>query len=553
MRFYLFPIGLIAAGTSLAHAAVPKPAPSGASLYVRVRAAEAAGDAATASAGLAALLAQDPGNSALQQRAYRQAVVSGDMALALRIAKMLDGAAQLPPDGRVLLALNAIKERNWPAADVLAERIAQERLFAFFAPFIHAWAAQGAGKGDPLAIMEPARSTPLTRAYFPEQRVLLMLAQGKAVEALAWLGTAEGGGVDRLGGPTRLRFADALNSAGARQQALSLVAGSDPAYATARTKLAEGTRLTPPTDEPATALSVLISQVAGDFARQRMGPLSLALARFAAFVAPDNAAAWLVSAELLAAAKRPDAALAALDRIAPADPVASLASGLRIGVLAGDGDTARALTEARAVVERDPTPLALARLGDVEMMGDRPREAAAAYTKAVAAADQAKAPPTMLWPMLLQLAAALDQAGDWPGAKAAMARAYKLAPNEASVLNQYGYSQIEKRENVAEASRMIEQASALRPDDAAITDSLGWANFLRGRTAEAVPLLEKAAADDPSQSDISEHLGDAYWTIGRHYEARFAWRAALITAEDEDKSRLTAKIDGGLSVATAAP
>jgi predicted negative regulator of RcsB-dependent stress response len=66
-------------------------------------------------------------------------------------------------------------------------------------------------------------------------------------------------------------------------------------------------------------------------------------------------------------------------------------------------------------------------------------------------------------------------------------------------------------------------------------------------------LLERAAAGSPAEPTINEHLGDAYWTSGRELEARYAWRAALVTAEEKDRARLNAKIDGGLDKGTAAP
>ena len=52
---------------------------------------------------------------------------------------------------------------------------------------------------------------------------------------------------------------------------------------------------------------------------------------------------------------------------------------------------------------------------------------------------------------------------------------------------------------------------------------------------------------------LQEHLGDALFTAGRRYEARFAWRAALVNAEAEDKKRIQSKIETGLTLATAAP
>jgi len=93
----------------------------------------------------------------------------------------------------------------------------------------------------------------------------------------------------------------------------------------------------------------------------------------------------------------------------------------------------------------------------------------------------------------------------------------------------------------------------LAPEDASITDSLGWALFKRGRYADAIETLERAAARDPDQPEIHEHLGDALYSIGRRYEARFAWNAALISAEDDVAARIRLKIAAGLTPATAAP
>ena len=74
----------------------------------------------------------------------------------------------------------------------------------------------------------------------------------------------------------------------------------------------------------------------------------------------------------------------------------------------------------------------------------------------------------------------------------------------------------------------------------------------RARIEEAIDVLQRAALGDPAQADIQEHLGDALYTAGRRFEARFAWQAALATAEDNDTARLKAKIQSGLTQATAA-
>jgi Flp pilus assembly protein TadD len=103
------------------------------------------------------------------------------------------------------------------------------------------------------------------------------------------------------------------------------------------------------------------------------------------------------------------------------------------------------------------------------------------------------------------------------------------------------------------AEAMIRKASQLAPDDASITDSLGWAQFKRGKLEEAIETLQRAAEKDPDQAEIQEHLGDALYKSGRRFEARFAWHAALVTAEDEIAARVKAKLASGLTTANAAP
>jgi Flp pilus assembly protein TadD len=121
------------------------------------------------------------------------------------------------------------------------------------------------------------------------------------------------------------------------------------------------------------------------------------------------------------------------------------------------------------------------------------------------------------------------------------------------LLNFMGYAQLERGENLDSSEAMIRKASELAPDDASITDSLGWAQFKRGKVDDAIATLQKAAEKDPEQAEIQEHLGDALFRSGRRYEARFSWNAALITAEDDIATRVKAKLAGGLTPANAAP
>jgi Flp pilus assembly protein TadD len=68
-----------------------------------------------------------------------------------------------------------------------------------------------------------------------------------------------------------------------------------------------------------------------------------------------------------------------------------------------------------------------------------------------------------------------------------------------------------------------------------------------------VEVLSRAAKADPTQAEIREHLGDALYKAGNRFEARYSWSAALVTADDEVAKRVKAKIETGLTAATAAP
>src|SRR6185503_3376652 len=141
----------------------------------------------------------------------------------------------------------------------------------------------------------------------------------------------------------------------------------------------------------------------------------------------------------------------------------------------------------------------------------------------------------------------------WPEAKQALLAGLAVAPDQPLLLNFLGYAKLERGEDLDGAEAMIARASALAPDDASITDSLGWAQFKRGKLADAITTLQRAAEKDPEQAEIQEHLGDALYTSGRRFQARFAWNAALVTAEDEIAVRVKAKLAHGLNPANAAP
>ena len=523
------------------------------SAYVRARAADSSGAAEQAARNYGVALALAPGNDVLAARALSQAIAAGDRALALQAARVLDTAGKLAPDGRLLLVGEAFRTRQWKEAGRQIERLEQDEVFSFMTPLLRAWLAQGSGKGKPLTLLAESKGNALASTYALEHHPLLLIAGGKPKEGAAELAPLIEEDSIRS---QRLRIAAAamLARKGGRQDALAILKGDSEALVEARRRVEAGKRLGGEIVTPAAGMAELLGRMALDLNGQEVPQLALSFARLATFLAPENAESWLIAADLLSGQGRHEAALAALARVPRDDVFAGTAADRRMTVLVEGNRTTEALAEARQAVADRPAEIDnWTRLGDILNESKSHKEAAAAYGKALDLVKAGAVTRNPLWALWLLRGSALTQAGDWAAGKAALEEARRLAPDQPVVLNFLGYSQLERRENLAEAEKLIGEANRLQPGDAAITDSLGWAHYVRGDVAKAIELLERAAQGQPTDAAIAEHLGDAYYSAGRRFEARYAWRAALHHAEGPAAERLRTKIDTGLRPDLAAP
>jgi len=107
-----------------------------------------------------------------------------------------------------------------------------------------------------------------------------------------------------------------------------------------------------------------------------------------------------------------------------------------------------------------------------------------------------------------------------------------LDPDNASALNALGYVLTNKTDRHEEALLLIERALALRPDDAAITDSLGWALYRLGRYEESIRYLRKAFSLFPDP-EVAAHLGEVLWVVGDQEQAKTLWREILDKNPDD--------------------
>jgi tetratricopeptide (TPR) repeat protein len=524
--------------------------------YVRARAADAAGMPELAAAQYAQVLAVSPDDEMLVTRAYRQAITAGDRALAVRAGRLLAARGNPPPDVSLLLLAEAVMAKDMRGANQILDRIGEKDLLSFLVPSLRAWLAVGAKGSDPLAKLDANRAGSIGAAYAGEQRMLILFALGREDEGLIAL-QALGLKGDARAARLRLAAAAAISGPRAkdkgREKALALLAGDNPAIVAGRRRLEAGKPLPGAIDTPAAGIAELLTRIAIDINRERVTPLALGLARIATFLAPDNAESWLVTGELLSMVEQYEAAATALGQVQADDPFAGVAREARLQLLVRKGEKQGALEAALAAAKAPDAEVAdWTRVGDLYAELGRQSDAAAAYGKAIEMVEKGEhvEQPWTLW---LLRGGAMEQAGDWPAAKAVLQKALAMAPDQPAVLNYLGYAQLERHENLDEAERLIERASRLKPDDAAITDSLGWVYYQRGNLPQAIAMLERAVIGDPAEPTINEHLGDAYWTVGRRYEARYAWAAALVYADAKEAARINRKLAGGLDESGAKP
>lgn len=107
-------------------------------------------------------------------------------------------------------------------------------------------------------------------------------------------------------------------------------------------------------------------------------------------------------------------------------------------------------------------------------------------------------------------------------------------PNNVTALNALGYTLANRTTRYHEALDLIEKAISLKPDDAAIIDSLGWAQYRLGQYEAAIINLEKALEKFPDD-EVASHLVEVYWVSGNKEKARAVANQMKKTASETPK------------------
>ena len=521
--------------------------------YVEARAAAMAGDHARSASLLASLVQSQPHNEDLARKAVAEAIGAGQMDLAVRLARSVP-PQKLSSDGRLLMIADEVRRRRPDRAFPWMQVAGENGDLTFLSPLLTAW--MSAERNDLNAALQVIDQTPANSLLGPlraEQRALILLKFRKTAEAEPYARRAIGQAGAR---ETRLRLAlaDGFLAAGDKARALTMIDGMGNDEIAARQRIQAGRSNGQAIDTLPKALGETLTAFAADVARMQRAAPPIGLVQVARHADPQNSTTTMLLALLLDGQDRSEEALALLRTISQDDAMIGQVRDVQVRILSDRERLNEAYAIAAPAAASKGAGLAdYSRLGELYQAMQRYNEAADAYGRAIALSNSGGGANNDMWTLLLLRASALESANRWPEARSVLEQAVAIAPEQPLILNFLGYGKLERGEDLDSAEAMIRKASELAPDDASITDSLGWAQYKRGKVDEAIVTLQRAAEKDPDQAEIHEHLGDALYKSGQRFQARFAWSAALITAEDDIAARVKAKLATGLTSANAAP
>lgn len=106
-------------------------------------------------------------------------------------------------------------------------------------------------------------------------------------------------------------------------------------------------------------------------------------------------------------------------------------------------------------------------------------------------------------------------------------------PDDVGALNALGYTLTDRTQRYDEAEKYLEQALKLQPDEAVIIDSYGWLQFKRGRPEQALSYLRKAYEKQP-ENEIAAHIAEVLWSLGSKKEAKELFDSAYKKSPDDE-------------------
>ncbi len=137
----------------------------------------------------------------------------------------------------------------------------------------------------------------------------------------------------------------------------------------------------------------------------------------------------------------------------------------------------------------------------------------------------------------VELASLFEDRGDFDAALERIIPQYERYPDDAGLMNFYGYLLAEKGAELGRAEELLRGALEREPGNGYFLDSLGWIKFKQAEYEKALEILRRATDVVGNDTVIWEHLGDTYRKLGRIEEAGEAYRKSLGIDPERDQVR----------------
>jgi tetratricopeptide (TPR) repeat protein len=484
-------------------------------------------------------------------------LANNDLEPSFKLAEGLIKVDVTNPAARLTLAARALKEGKNAEATEIMSKIGPADLATLTAGLVKAWVEYGDGQVDAAVNTIASLSGPDWYKVFKDFHTALILdAAGRGDEAATAIKRAytDDGTALRI----VVTYARILSRTGERDEAiraLTAFGGDEPRHPELRYLLADlkdGKSLPPLVANTKAGVAEALYGLGSAIGTDDGPELPAAYLRLSAYLDTSDYLAIEAVGDVFQEVDRCADAIKVYDLVPKTANIrrnADIQTGACLAVLDKPDEGARVIAR---VVDADPSDVEAAiQLGNIYRANDRFADAAAAYSRGIAAI---KDPELADWRIFYYRGVSLERSKRWPEAEADFKEALKLNPDQPQVLNYLGYSWVDRGENLDEALNMIKKAVALSPNDGYIVDSLGWAYHKLKRDPEAVTTLENAIALKGGDATINDHLGDVYWAVGRKREAYFQWAHARDSnPEKEDLPKILHKLEHGLDAASLDP
>ena len=192
------------------------------------------------------------------------------------------------------------------------------------------------------------------------------------------------------------------------------------------------------------------------------------------------------------------------------------------------GDLAAAESVLRKAVDVDPTQLeGYHVLGQILVRQKKLDQALKAYQERVAERPNDVPGQTMIGMIMLVQ-------GNMGAAREQFEKVLSLDPRSSIAANNLAYMDAQAGTNLDVALNRAQTAKAARPDDANVSDTLGWVYIKRGLPALAISPLEQATQSDPNNPTYHYHLGVAHVKAGDRDRGRLSLQRALAISKSFD-------------------